>query len=75
VYTEPGYAQAGGHLNELFPMSKMGWRGTLKDLVKNWNGTLQGHYHSEFNCGEKKGTALCKKFARDMVKVNIVQEE
>ena len=66
VTTEPGYAQAGGHLSLLFPQSRMGWRGRLGELARLWNDTLQGHYHSEFNCGVKRGTSLCRKFAADM---------
>ena len=62
VDTQPGYAQAGGHLGNLWPESKVGWKGPLKDLSKVWDTSRRGWYHSEFNCH----SSICKKFVPEM---------
>lgn len=49
--TEPGYAQAGGHLVLLWPKSRVGWKSRLDKLAAAWNSSKLGWYHSEFNCG------------------------
>jgi hypothetical protein len=73
IDTQPGYAQAGGHLNGMWPKSRIGRKGTLREIAARWNisttsgGGLRGFYHSEFNCQSR----ICKRFTHEVRPVRL----
>lgn len=67
VDTQPGYAQAGGHLNMIWPLSRIGEKAPLRDIVSRWNSSLYGYYHSEFNCRSH----ICQRFTHEVRPVHL----